>query len=252
MSPSCRDRTTKDEKRCFKASSRAKARAKIYDILAYFYNRLPSQEFVDQTKSNLSEMGQCPLPTSKIAKVWHQAFLEKLERLESSIGVLERQEDILELAIERTRLIRGVSSHNGPPPPYESVYRGEGIVMGKNTKQVMNLYREVAYSLPEGWGDLPDYIGIELDFMAYLCRQETEAWQRGAPEVARDKQRQQQEFLANHLMKWAPSFFKQFSSYATNRFLIDVLNATHCFLELEAGELVSNKAPEMASGEGSP
>jgi TorA maturation chaperone TorD len=243
--------TTKDERCYFKASSRAEARAKIYDILAYFYNRLPSQEFVDKAKSNLLELGQYPLPSSKAAKVWHQAFLEKLERLESSLRVLERQEDILELAIERTRLIRGVSSHNGPLPPYESVYRGEGMVMGESTKQVIDLYREVDYGLPKGWGDLPDYIGIELDFMAYLCRQETEAWQRGDPEVARDKQRQQQEFLANHLMQWAPSFYKQFSSHATNSFLKDVLNATHCFLELEAGELVSNKAPEMASGGGS-
>jgi TorA maturation chaperone TorD len=243
--------TKKDEKRYFKASSRAKARAKIYNILAYFYNRLPSREFVDQTKLNLSELGRCPLPSSKIAKVWHKTFLENLERLESSLGVLERQENILELAIERTRLIRGVSSHNGPPPPYESVYRGEGLVMGESTKQVMNLYREVDYGLPEGWGYLPDYLGIELDFMAYLCRQETDAWQRGAAEIARDKQRLQQEFLANHLLQWAPSFYKQFLSHATNSFLMEVLNVTHCFLELEASELVSNKAPEMASGEGS-
>lgn len=96
-----------NEKDYFKDSTRTEARAKIYGILAFLYNQLPSPEFIDKVKADLAGLMQCPILSCRTAKVWRPAFLKKMERLESSLGALQRQENILELAVERTRIIRG-------------------------------------------------------------------------------------------------------------------------------------------------
>ncbi len=237
-----------NEKYYYKDLLSSEARSKIYDLLADLYNRLPGQEFVDRAKANLSELSPYPAPGSRPARAWRQAFLKQLERLKSSLKALDQPEKLLELSVERTRLIRGVGAVTGLLPPYESVYRGEGMIMGESTRQVLGFYQEAGYSLPEGWTDPPDYIGIEMDFMACLCRQEAGAWQRGETETARAKKVRQGEFLANHLMQWASDFSEQYLSHTTNGFLTAVLEATHCFLELEGREFFSSEAPDKANG----
>ena len=72
--------------------------------------------------------------------------------------------------------------------PYEAVYRDErvvgearvsGLLMGPSTLAAISEYRQSgAHVLPD-CAELPDHIGVELSFMAFLCARQQEAWQEG-------------------------------------------------------------------------
>lgn len=52
--------------------------------------------------------------------------------------------------------------------------------------------------------DLPDHVGVELEFMSFLCGLEGEAMKRGQEDVRERIVQRQHRFLAEHLCKWLP------------------------------------------------
>jgi TorA maturation chaperone TorD len=96
--------------------------------------------------------------------------------------------------------------------PYESVFRDardvagkhvKGLLMGQSAVNVQKWYKLAAVEISDEYKDLPDHIGLELNFLAHVCRKEqefaaaddqarlTRAW-----EIERD-------FLAAHVVSWA-------------------------------------------------
>ena len=66
-----------------------------------------------------------------------------------------------QLAVDWTRLFRGLRPGYGPTPPYESLYTGDGKgarVIG----EVMNAYRRNGAALEESIHNQADYLGLEL------------------------------------------------------------------------------------------
>lgn len=99
----------------------------------------------------------------------------------------------------------------GPQPqrahPYESVYRSpDGIVMGEATMQVVRAYTEAGLVLGDDCRELPDHIYIELEFMAYLAREEALARANEDENSAVTHLRRQMVFLRDHLTCWVPYF----------------------------------------------
>lgn len=91
-----------------------------------------------------------------------------------------------------------------PAPPYESVYRDGGTVMGPSTLEVIRQYRQAGYALDPRAGEPPDHVAAELAFMALLAGEEAVAWEEGDPARARRWQQRQRDFLQGHLALWAP------------------------------------------------
>src|SRR3990172_1400940 len=60
-------------------------------------------------------------------------------------------------------------------PPFESVYRDGGTVMGSSTYGVLQCYQEGRFQ-PAGPREPPDHMASELQFMSHLCRQEGDSW----------------------------------------------------------------------------
>ena len=96
--------------------------------------------------------------------------------------------------------------------PYESVFRDsrdvggkpvKGLLMGQSAVNVQKWYRLAAAEISDEYKDLPDHIGLELNFLAHVCGKEqefadqddqarlTRAW-----EIERD-------FLSVHVVPWA-------------------------------------------------
>jgi TorA maturation chaperone TorD len=111
------------------------------------------------------------------------------------------------LAVERTRLLRGVKPGYGPPPPYESVYVGsdQGPLMQASVA-VRQAYAEAGVGLPEEVKDQPDFIGLELDFMRHLTEKEAQAWAAADPEEALKVLEKERAFLEEHITRWIPRF----------------------------------------------
>jgi TorA maturation chaperone TorD len=122
--------------------------------------------------------------------------------------------------------------------PYESVYRaktasGWGCLCGPETTAVEHLYLNSGLGPKAGFNELPDHVGVELEFMAILCRKALEAAQAGDEATAQEYRHQQYCFFAKHLGTWVRVLAERLASQAQTslyRFLGNFLNL---FLELE-------------------
>lgn len=97
--------------------------------------------------------------------------------------------------------------------PYESVFRDSreiegrqisGLLMGPSALDVQQWYRLAALEISAEFNELPDHIGLELHYLAYLCEKEqafADAGERGKQTRAREMQR---DFLKAHVLSWLP------------------------------------------------
>ena len=65
--------------------------------------------------------------------------------------------------------------------------------------------REGGAHVPSDCAELPDHIGVEPSFMAFLCGREPEAWQEGDPTRGQQTLEGEQHFLEGHLPEWDPA-----------------------------------------------
>ncbi len=91
--------------------------------------------------------------------------------------------------------------------PNESVYiNPEGGACGLIIAHLEDEYTAAGLALSPAAVEAPDHIAVELEFMAFLCDQEVQAWETGADEATVQVRRQQSDFLNKHLKKWFPGF----------------------------------------------
>lgn len=107
------------------------------------------------------------------------------------------------LGVEFTRLLSGVQEGNGPPPPFESVWREDRLI-GETTVQVIEAYAKAGFSDIDLEAGPQDHVGVELKFIAMLALREAEAWQADDQSAAQLRRTQQHDFLNQHLAAWAP------------------------------------------------
>ncbi len=117
------------------------------------------------------------------------------------------EEILTELAVERTRLLRGVKPGYGPPPPYESVYTDPSSHQGMEAlSEIQAAYTRAGATLPDATHDQPDFIGFELDFMRHLTEWEALARAQDDEKEVMRAVRVQRDFLSDHLDRWVPRF----------------------------------------------
>lgn len=98
--------------------------------------------------------------------------------------------------------------------PYESVFRDSrvledgrevrGLTFGPSTDEVMRYYGLAGAEISDRYDELPDHVGLEVEFMRLLCEREEEALNRGDVALARRIRETQAGFLNRHLAAWSP------------------------------------------------
>lgn len=136
--------------------------------------------------------------------------------------------------------------------PYESFYLDKEQKVGARvTINVEKFYRSVGAEFST-IDDLPDFIGIELEFMHFLCSKEREAWERGDIKQALNALRWEEAFIREHLGKWAIKYCRDFYKDATSDFFRAVSKLTEEFLDMEVKEIrglikkIEKEFPELA------
>jgi TorA maturation chaperone TorD len=209
----------------------AQARRSVYEMLSGFFLELPDPE----TVNGLFDP-DFARRLSAVASVFETGEMrEGLRLISTFISSLRddsREEILKRIAIDRTRLFRGVSEKHSPPPPYESLYR-EQRLSGQTSVDVYRFYCRLGVALPEGWTESPDYLGVEIDFMRLLCQGEEEAWLNHQPEKALELLRTSGDFLKDHLLKWAPSFFEKMAEMAGLDFYRGLAKLANGFLTVD-------------------
>ncbi len=215
-------------------SRQAEDRSKIYLLLSTFYLRRPREEFVNKIKSKkfIQNLKKAFSGDGSKRESSLEDGLNALESFIKSINGVPEQDVAENLAIEFTKLFRGIKEGYGPPPPYESVWRGEGRVMGECTQKVLQIYQAsgVGMDLED---ELPDYLGIELKFMAILSYHEAEAWRKQNIQEAQRFVKLQKEFLKEHILQWVTEFCKKMEEETENLFYKGCALLTRGFLEID-------------------
>ena len=92
-----------------------------------------------------------------------------------------------------------------PCLPYESVYVDPGRqAAGWVMVLLQQEYAAAGLAVSPAMNEPPDHVAVELEFMAFLCGQEAEAWGREAMTDSARALERQAAFLRRHLGLWFP------------------------------------------------
>ena len=235
------------------AHAQAQSRAAIYGFLAWLFLEQPDADFVtrlleDEVQDSINSL------SSKIALDSRMLDGLKLMRLSLMNGEFRTMEDLCRaLAIEHTRLMRGIGSSYGPPPPYESLYRSSETGDDHSCLlQLTEFYHTAQVAVPAEDAERVDYLGLELDLMRLLCEEECHSLEQGNRMEADHYSVLQQHFLVEHLLAWAPRFCESFMAHTPKGFYHGVALLLLGFLEAEAAivDEQPDESPEFTGNTG--
>jgi TorA maturation chaperone TorD len=207
----------------------AGGRAKTYAVLAALYSAPPTGALAAliRTGGLATEEGG---PLGAAADALTESF-----RRAASAGLPEA-----ELVAEHTRLFTLPSG----VVPHESYYADENQRVGGHvTAAVKGYYDAAAAELTGACLELPDHIGVELEFMKFLCDLEAQFWQTSNTEGLRKCLDFQAGFLADHLLRW----HRELCEKIINETSLDIYRALAA-LTLEFLEAERTFVPELAKG----
>lgn len=88
--------------------------------------------------------------------------------------------------------------------PHEAFYLDQERRLGGNvTIAVEQFYRRAGTSILDRCVEMPDHLGLELEFMAVLCRLESDLGDAGESAARQRCVELQRAFLEEHLSRWA-------------------------------------------------
>lgn len=200
----------------------AEARSGIYRFLSSLYLEPPSEGILGKIREGLGELGSL-FPSS----IEHFKFFFN----EHNGDVKRVRQDFMDLFMVPTE--RYVT-------PYEAVYTDKrivndqvvlGLLVGSSAVSVKRTYEKMGMELSSECKELPDYIGLELEFMSHLCRKEKKAEEKGNRDRVKFLLSIEREFLRDHLGKWVPMLCERVFEKAETGFFKGVAQLTKEFIE---------------------
>ncbi len=126
--------------------------------------------------------------------------------------------------------------------PHESAYLDRRSDPGGGTPRAVNgvvatevrrFYRRVGLAISPDYNELPDFAGLEMACMEYLCAREAGHRRVGDHAKADADRAAQTNFLRGHLARWIPTLCRQISAKAATRFHVGLAKATAAIVDLE-------------------
>ncbi len=211
------------------------SRAAVYSFLAWLFLEQPDVDFIARLQALDIQQEVRSLLSNWPSDVQIISGLQRMSAALIANGQRNIEDIRAELAVEHTRLMRGVASGYGPPPPYECLYRssspgGESALL----LELAEIYQTAEAILPKAQIDRLDYLGLELDLMRFLCDAETSAWERKDAAEASRLALLQSQFLHQHLLAWVPAYGESLLRQAKTGFYQGVAQLLLGFLSAEA------------------
>jgi TorA maturation chaperone TorD len=208
----------------------AAGRARTYAILSALYSAPPSAEL----SATIRAGGIRQVPGSNLAEA-ADALTACFLRTESD-GMPDN-----DIAAEYTRLF--VLPFGAVP--HESYYLDEKKHVGGHVTVAVQRYYDAAAAQLTGTSmELADHIGVELEFMKFLCDLESQFWDSENDEGLETCVGLQRDFLDGHLLRWHLALSQKIAedSYldlyrALARLTVDFLEAERAFVPALAHEV---------------
>ncbi len=191
-------------------SELAANRAVAYRLLAQSLLAPSAERFTNLAPVVAEVRRQEPFGGFVVHAQW-EAFLDLLDEVDLS--------DLTQLQNDYTGLFR-VASLDGPTiPPYESVFASfDGADRAATTARLAVEYRAAGLSLSPEEAAEPDDITVELEFMAHLCLQESQAWEEDRDSQVGRFLRRECTFLDEHLGWWIPELARGIQAFKPESF----------------------------------
>jgi TorA maturation chaperone TorD len=203
----------------------AEARATMYTFLAQMFNERPNQALVQRLRSLGSEWIAQLAQSIDLTEEAVLGIKDIARFVEASAEAPE--DDIAQsLAVDWTRLFRGVAPGCGPPPPYEGMYLPGNLEPSAVLLAVVTDYRKHDVVMSQHGANRPDYIGLEFDFLAILAEREQAAWDYGDTAAAAGQRRRAQEFFDQHAGRWVKLYCDKAIEQAKTDFYRGLLRLT--------------------------
>ncbi len=195
----------------------AEGRGRVYKFLSAVYINEPSDEMIN--------------------RILDSSFLENLAQIDASAQHLKDfaasfSGNYEDLRIEYDSLF--VVPMAQYVKPYESAYR-DGLTGDGVTRTVRQYYRGAGGDVAPTYGDLPDHLGAELEFMFFLCEKERQCWESENVKEARQHLEAQEDFLRRHLLQWIPDLCREIEGKTESGFYRALAGFTHSFINGDAG-----------------
>lgn len=205
-------------------------RSILYGLLSSVYIHIPNGKTLKMDWEPAFKLLEFPGQGAEGAQKEIEKGL-RLIRDYASKKDLHLEKYLINLSKDWTHLFRGVDT-KGLPPPYESVYR-IGRLQEKASQEIHRLFAKMGIRIPEEWHQPPDYIGVELDFMRFLCKKERETWERQRLDSVYEVLEEENSFLENHLGLWISIFCEKVVKEAREDFFIGTARLTKGLVEYD-------------------
>lgn len=211
-------------------SELASGRARTYAVLSALYLAPPAQDLVvDVLRAGLGEGGNNPLARALV------------ETMRCGAGGQAGSE----VVAEHTRLFVLPSGI----VPNESNFLDENRRVGGHvTVAVQQFYDSAAARFSSACLELPDHIGVELEFMKFLCDIEFQLWQAADRSGLENCVEFQRGFLDGHLLRWHRALCDRIVEEsvldlyrALARFTVDFLETERAYLPELVREVVTER-----------
>lgn len=127
--------------------------------------------------------------------------------------------------------------------PYASLFlTSNGLLGGEITEQITRQYQNSGFA-PGSHATSPDHIGHELQFLAFLCGAEADAWDDDLPQQAARVQQRQRDFLQGHLLHWLLPFTTAVSAIAPTTLYAPLAELTLGLILQKYEQLCQNQPP---------
>ena len=200
-------------------------RGHLYALLGLAYFRGPARGFIEGLAANdpfsLSASSSMDEPIARGFRI----LSGSLEPFKG--GVSDR--DLEQLQGDHFQLFVG----SGMPtaPPWESFYRTEErLMVSKHTLEVRACYEYFGLVSERKDQEPEDHIGLELEFMGWLCERYGHCLRKGDVREAALTLHAQRDFLDDHLLLWLARFCDEVARSAWTDFFRAVANLTEGFV----------------------
>lgn len=200
-----------------------KGREIIYGLLARLYREGPDTEI-------LAAMVRDGLLGRLAEEESSEEVREGCRRMQQELSAYQNDLDAYcaKLKEDYNRLFVGPGHLEAPP--WESVYRSpDRLLFSEETLAVREFYRSFGLVNKNLYREPGDHLGLELEFMAWLCAQCADRLQKHGSDWRRYLQGQQ-DFLRDHLTQWVPAWSKDVFGHAQTEFLRGLAQFTRGFI----------------------
>jgi len=163
----------------------------IYSYLSSVFNLAPDEKLLNIMSNN------------EVREVFEQISSEAVKFLTENHNPEEVRLDFNSLfMVPGDRYVTPYESVYVDEPPVDGSRGNKRLLMGPSAVEVQKFYTRAGFKLSDRNKELPDYAGVELQFVADLIKEERSKRENGNQEEALILERLRKEFIKNHLGRW--------------------------------------------------